>query len=454
MGKNDKHLGKNASSSILLREPETREDKVFNLSNWTNLPGIPFIHNSSKVAFSSHENKRPTIGIRLPPWAANTLPVLGGVVDYMRTHGLWRIETPFDSFGEMEKVELTKGWQGDGLILFRATGEELQDFKNRGIAVVLLSSEGPDLGFPRVLPNNEMIGREAAGHLLGLGLQSFAYLARGDTLYQNEQYASGRRIYSRERLAGYKEALLTAGHEPLVHLLPGLPLWKKDTWRKIEEIVLGFLLQLPPSTGLFTADDALGAVVLRVAAREGLRVPQQLSVIGFGDDLNYCHSTLPALSSIAYPARQIGRLAAAGIAAQFRGGGETAKSIIIPPGPVYQRESSDFVAIDDPETANLVHWIRKVAPVRAIQVSDVTERSSHSASTVKSKFRHYLGHGPKREIIVTRVAHLHFLLRDHEIPLTKIAEIMQFASTHELSRFLVRETGERPTAYRELFRRT
>ncbi|HCL97049.1 MAG TPA: hypothetical protein DHW77_04730 [Verrucomicrobiales bacterium] len=54
----------------------------------------------------------------------------------------------------MEKVEITTGWQGDGLILYRATEQELADFKKRGIAVVLLSTEGSDAGYPRVLPDN------------------------------------------------------------------------------------------------------------------------------------------------------------------------------------------------------------------------------------------------------------------------------------------------------------
>jgi len=371
----------------------------------------------------------------------------------MRVHGPWRIETPFDSFGEMEKVELTTGWRGDGIILFRATEEELADFKKRNIAVVLLSSEGPDHGFPRITPNNQLIGQVAAEHLLELGLQSFAYLARGETLYQNPQFSPGPRRYSRERLSGFRKTLAKAEHEPLVYLLPGLPLWKKNTWRKIEQIVLQFLLDLPPATGLFAVDDALAALTLRIAEREGLPVPLQLAVIGFGDDLNYCHSSFPALSSIVYPAREIGRLAAAEIAHQLSGAPPEATRTLISPGPIHQRESSDFVAISDPETATLVHWIRKVAPLRPIHVSDVTAQSPYSPSSIKAKFREHLGHGPKREIIKTRLAHLHFLLRDPDLSLTKISELMQFNSTHELSRFLVRETGERPTAYRELFQK-
>lgn len=129
-------------------------------------------------------HSRPTVGIRLPVWAGATTPVMGEGARYMHNHGHWHIETPNDSYGEMKKVEITVGWQGDGLILYRATEKELADFKNRGIAVVLLSTEGPDAGYPRVLPDNGAMGRAAATHLMEHGHDSYAYLARGDTLYK------------------------------------------------------------------------------------------------------------------------------------------------------------------------------------------------------------------------------------------------------------------------------
>jgi LacI family transcriptional regulator len=264
-------------------------------------------------------HSRPTVGIRLPVWASPTTPVIRGVSRFMRNHGHWRIETLNDSYGEMEKVEITTGWQGDGLILYRATDEELADFKKRGIAVVLLSTEGPDAGYPRVLPDNAAAGRAAAKHLMGIGHDAFAYLARGETLYKEAEFISGQRVYARERLAGYKEALAENDFEPRVHMLPGLPLWKKDTWKKMERAVEEFLTELPSPAGLFVVDDALASVALRVAERTDIAVPQSLSVLGFGDDVNYCHASLPTLSSIPYPAQAVGYRAAKELARQIAG---------------------------------------------------------------------------------------------------------------------------------------
>ncbi|MGB0993482.1 MAG: substrate-binding domain-containing protein [Akkermansiaceae bacterium] len=393
-------------------------------------------------------HSRPVVGIRLPIWAGSTAPVLGGVADYMRKHSHWRIETLNDSYGEMEKVEITVGWQGDGLILYRATAEELEDFKQRGIAVVLLSTEGPDLGYPRILPDNEAAGEIAAAHLLSLGLNSFAYLARGETLYRQKEYISGTRIYSRERLVGYKSALAKSGCEPAVHMLPGFPLWKKESWKRIEKAVEKFLVKLPEKTGLFAVDDALASVALRVAERVGIAVPQSLAVLGFGDDLNYCHASLPTLSSIPYPARTIGYAAAKCLTQQMKTHNLGSEIRRIPIESVHRRESTDFLAIADEETARLVRWIRKSAPNLAIRIEDLLEQTPYSHSTVKMKFKQHLGHSPKKEISRTRLTHLKFLLDDPSLSLAEITSMMQFASTHELGRFFMRETGERPTVYR------
>jgi transcriptional regulator GlxA family with amidase domain len=80
-----------------------------------------------------------------------------------------------------------------------------------------------------------------------------------------------------------------------------------------------------------------------------------------------------------------------------------------------------------------------------------TTRSSLSPSATKVRFRNHLDHRPKREILKARLAHLQFLLRDSKPSLTQIAEMMQFKLTLELSRFLVRETGERQTFRRRQF---
>ncbi|WP_193213475.1 HAD-IA family hydrolase [Luteolibacter marinus] len=391
---------------------------------------------------------RKVIGVRYPAWSSFGAATMRGVVDFMRANELWRLVTENDSYGEMEAVKIDGDWHGDGVILFRATEDELRAFRKRGTAVVLTSTEGPDLGYPRVIPDNRMIGGIAARHLVERSLPDFAFLARGETFYREARFASGLRVYARERLRGFRAELNRYAIEPRVHYLKGRPLWEDHTWREVQTEVAAFLGSLPEPCGLFAVDDALAAVVLRAADMLGRKVPDQLAVIGYGDDQDYCYSTFPALSSIGHPAREIGFKAAELLKLQMDGGDAGGESRLVEPGGAVARESSDVLAIRDPEVRELVTWIRRTAPHDPIRVSELAERSSLSLTTIKERFARALGHSPKQEIKLARLAHLVRLLENPALTLADIAEQMKFASAHELSRFFTGATGSRPTEFR------
>jgi len=411
--------------------------------------GDGLIEMASSKRYSASGNSRFLVGVRFPQWWSFGMPMLGGVVDFMREHEMWRLATENDSFGEMEAASLDEHWRGDGLILFRATGEELAAHRRAGRAVVLTSSEGPDLGFPRVIPDNEQVGRLAAEHLIECNFDDFAFLGRGETYYREEQFASGIRRYSRERFHGFRDRIGEFQHEPVTHYLEGRPLWEKDIWCEVLKEVLGFLGRLPAPCGLFVADDSLGAVVLRAADELGRRVPGELAVIGFGDDIAYCHATFPPLSSIRFPSRKVGFEAARMLWRQMNGEKLRGEVVRVPVGEVRTRESSDTLAIADPEIREIVGWIRRRAPYDALKVAELAKNSRVSMTTVKQRFAGALGHGPKEEIKRVRLAHLRHLLRHTELTLDEIAKQMSFPTGHEVSRFFFTETGERPTPWRK-----
>ncbi len=394
-------------------------------------------------------NNPPVIGIRYPVWSRYWQTLLPGVVDYVRLHEPWRLQVEDNSFGEMESVTIDGNWRGDGLILFRATEDELREFRKRGQAVVLTSSEGPDLGYPRVLPNNHGIGRLAASHLLEKCMPHFAFLARSETLYQEAEFAPGFRVYPRERLQGFREHLAEHGFEPMVHLLQGRELWKPGTWKRIQADVSDFLSGLPKPCGLFVVDDALGAVVMRAAAELGIKVPADLAVLGFGNDPLFSMASVPALSSIVYPGMQIGSIAAGWIARQLAG--EDCSGLVekVPVLEVAQRGSSDTIATSDPVVASALAWIRRHAPQQPVTVAELEEAIGVSSTALSQKFRRSLSRSPKQEIMRVRLNHLYSLLSTTRAPVVEIARVMNFASAHELSRFFLNETGERPTSFRE-----
>jgi hypothetical protein len=102
------------------------------------------------------------------------------------------------------------GWKGGGIVALIPSfpipswsQKKLIEFvSNIGVPVVDLCDQLPNLRFPRVLPDNEAIGRVAAEHLISRGFQHFAF-------YAHDNQAP----VVRERLAGFRDAVRLAGRE-------------------------------------------------------------------------------------------------------------------------------------------------------------------------------------------------------------------------------------------------
>lgn len=147
---------------------------------------------------------------------------------------------------------------------------------------------------------------EAAEHLLGLGHRRIACLGV-DPVPRSPDGPRHRRVVERERLSGFLDALASHGIEAddtLVVL--GESYYDLDAARR----AAGRWLALPPAarpTAIFATCDILAAGVLQQAYGEGMRAPDDLSIVGF-DDTVAGHLS-PPLTTVRQPMAELGRAA-------------------------------------------------------------------------------------------------------------------------------------------------
>ncbi|MGO9256455.1 MAG: LacI family DNA-binding transcriptional regulator [Bryobacteraceae bacterium] len=161
------------------------------------------------------------------------------------------------------------------------------------VPIVLINNQHPGQFVHSVMIDNVQGSREATGHLIGLGHLRIAYV--GDQ-YGHQSDA--------ERFAGYREALELAA-------LPFLPelVTYGDGKPEAGELAMNKLLGLPDSpTAVFCYNDMTALGVLRSVHMHGLRVPADVSVIGF-DDVFFVSYTQPQLTTVRQPMRRMGRMA-------------------------------------------------------------------------------------------------------------------------------------------------
>ncbi|ASQ93492.1 LacI family DNA-binding transcriptional regulator [Streptomyces sp. 11-1-2] len=156
---------------------------------------------------------------------------------------------------------------------------------------------------PEVLPDNSTVsvgatnfsgGHAATAHLLSLGHRRIGYLGGTENSWSNQA-----------RLHGFRSAMETAGAP-----VPPELVRHAGTTHTAEGIVHGgSLLAVDPTpTAVFAASDELAAGVIEAARRRGLRVPDDLSVVGF-DNTPLAQVISPPLTTIDGPVREMGAVA-------------------------------------------------------------------------------------------------------------------------------------------------
>jgi len=172
---------------------------------------------------------------------------------------------------------------------------------NLGYPLILVDHRYGDGRFDTVAINNVVGGRRAVEHLLSLGHRRIGFVG-----------GSLRSPSFRERLDGYREALSEAGipaDESLVQL--GESHGGHDSMMR--------LLDLPePPTAVFACNDLNAVRALKAARQRGLRVPEDVSLIGY-DDASCAVETWPHLTTMRVDAEEMGRLAVRRLVARING---------------------------------------------------------------------------------------------------------------------------------------
>ncbi|MCW1925081.1 DNA-binding transcriptional regulator [Luteolibacter arcticus] len=377
------------------------------------------------------------IGVRLPEWATGfVFRVFEGLIDFQRSHGAY-VEMHFDqpSGGDLPAAPIDEHWQGDGLLVFRYTAAEAAEWKERKIAVVNLSTEfpGEDPDFPRVTMDNVRVGRMAVEHLASLGLRDFAYV-----------HESTRR-YSLERLEAFEAAVPEVGgrfHRIDVPVA-SYPLAVRP--KRIERCISVPLASLPKPCGIFCKDDIMAVWVMRVLKTLGLRCPEEMPVLGVSDDIVFCHTTTPAMSSISYPGRRIGRAAAELLHRMMNGEKIPPRHrVTVPPAGLARRESTGRVILSDPVVTRALDHLRENIVQKGISVDALARRTGVSRELLRQRFHAALGRSPKEEIERLRCLRVCDYLHRTTYTLESIAEECGFSGPDDVCRFIKRMTGKTP----------
>ncbi|MFE7426815.1 LacI family DNA-binding transcriptional regulator [Streptomyces sp. NPDC057545] len=207
------------------------------------------------------------------------------------------------------------------------TGRNLEAFRRHGIPYVLVDRVASGADVCAVSVDDVRGGVLAVGHLLSSGHRSVAYVSGPDDLQQ-----------IRDRREGALSALADAGlpSEALVEI----PCDRLDVTagRDAGARLLGLA---PRPTAVFCANDLLALGVLQALYAAGVRVPQDVALVGY-DDIEFAAAAAVPLTSVRRPAAVMGRMAAELLLeeADDAGGTHEHRSVVLRPELVVRASST------------------------------------------------------------------------------------------------------------------
>jgi LacI family transcriptional regulator len=344
----------------------------------------------------------------------------------------WRLELipPSRIQGELEFFDAdaviigssSLGWAIDRFCKRKPTVAVLADFTSRKI--------------PSFDVDDRHVGATAAKHLIDRGLRSLAVFGNRDDDFFDK------------RCAGFMAFAADHGLE--------VPSWwftGNETFRDPDgnrEWWL-WLKSLPKPVGILAGCDEWGRSLTVACRAAGLRVPEDVAIIGVDNDDLACSLSFPPLSSVEVPWARIGEMAAVAIGDLLEKKRVPPALTLVKPVGVVSRRSTDLLAVDDENVKAALAFIRANAD-RPIRIADILKKVPVYRQRLHTDFHRVVGRTVMQEVRRVHVDQARRLLETTDLSMPEVARRSGFADYRKMGIWFRKEMGTTPSVYQRQVR--
>lgn len=373
------------------------------------------------------------------------LAQVSGVQERVRL-GIYRFARPFRPWDflnlNLNDYPAARLWKPHGAIGRAGRADFSQAARALGIPFVNLYGGAPMAGLPQVGTSNEAIGQMAADYLLGLGFSKFGCVGM-----PNDPASEDRR-------RSFSTAIEAAG-KAVYPMTPGAryPRIRFDgvMTMKEESTLHRYLAWIPKPAAVFAIDDRHALLVSESCRHLRLRIPDDIAILGVGNDELLCFESYPPISSVRIPLESEGYRAAELLEVLMAGKRPPAKPVLLLPEGIAARQSTDILCVGDARMAAALRYIRTHAS-EPLDVGSVARACGVNRRQMERQFRITLGRSPLQEIRRTQLEAVKNCLRDSDLTIDAIASRTGFSSRSRLSVEFHKKVGLTPAAFRQQFR--
>jgi len=360
-----------------------------------------------------------------------------GILEYLQATGSGRLlNAEGDTHRLAPEHALNHQPPVQGIIHHNRNAQTLSQFRALGAKIVNVADSRRAGGDPSVVCDDIAIGRLGADHFLSRGYRHFAYAG-----FPGHGYSCNRWL-------GFRERVHASGFTPSaigIETAPSGP----AVWDRMAEDTADWVRDLPLPCAILACNDGRARMLAVTARQLGLRIPEDVAILGVDNDEFICVLSPVPLSSIEPDCRAIGREAARMILDLLAGriAPQPAPRLIIPPVRIVERRSTDALAVSDDHVARALRFIHTHA-LEPIGVDEIAGAAGLARRKLERAFREHTGASPYAEILRLRIEHAKALLATSRLKVSEISEQCGFATAPEFSVAFRKRTGVSPLKYR------
>lgn len=356
--------------------------------------------------------------------------LLRGMMRYSKENGPWlfyRLSSD-QRLGENREewvMEWAKKWGADAII-GRWNDDKLSLLDDLPINIVLQNNKSRSKTFSNLTGDYFGTGRMAAQYFKQKCFVEYAFFGlRGI-------------VWSEERCSGYRQEVENNGGHFSVYL--------ESAEGDSMEQILHWLKSLPKPVALFCCDDAHANIVVDVCRVAGIRVPDEIAVLGVDNDELLCSISDPRLSSIVMDVERGGYMVCKLLHENLVSGSFKPFNVSISPLMVQERESTSLMTLSDPYARTIVNLIdEKYA--ENLQMSELLLSVPLSRRSIEMRFKKATGYTIYQYLLKVRVDHMAHRLLTTDRSYLDIAYEVGFHDLANVSRTFKKFKGCSPQEY-------
>jgi LacI family transcriptional regulator len=366
--------------------------------------------------------------------------LLEGILRYAKevSHNPWvvcRMPPSYkDEYGIAGVLAWAKKWGADAIIGRFDNDEDVSCFAKNNIVALAQDFKQRFLEIPNITSNYFATGEIAARFFLSKGFTRFAFYGYKDTIWSDERCEG---FYCAVKAAGYGNNFMEYKRQRL-----------EDLWFYESTPLVEWLKNLPPHTALFCCDDNQGNKITEVCNFSGIKIPQDIAVMGVDNDVTTCNLSDPTLSSVNLNIEKAGYETASLILRLIRHDPDAPRNVIIQPRGIINRMSTNIYATDDPIVLKAMEFIHQHLS-NPLCVNDVLRTLPLSRRLLEIRFKKITGQSVYNYIVTCRMELFARMLQESDRPISELSLEIGMSNYGNLARQFKAFKGCTPSEYRQ-----